>query len=148
LFGRAMEAAAQTVLKEKGTPPSAQSGSRPRPLTIRPLFLLLPTPPPTSSSTVGNDFVTSIKQAHEYGLARSGKKLAGLITYLSDVQSLGLDLAQGFTSIGTRTTLRTFAARFEKVEGRKPIIAGLVFRLSVLISLNKCLTCCTGVAPA
>jgi hypothetical protein len=28
-------------------------------------------------------------------LAQSDKKLAGLITYLSDVQSLGLHLAQG-----------------------------------------------------
>ena len=75
--------------------------------------------------TVGNDFITSIKQAHEFGLAQSGKKIAGLVTYLSDVHGLGPEIAQGLyvtTSFywDQNEASRRFAARFEAAEGRKP----------------------------
>ena len=75
--------------------------------------------------TVGNDFVTSIKQAHEFGLPQSGKTLAGFVTYLSDVHSLGLEIAQNLivtTSFywNQNDEARAFAARFERIEKRKP----------------------------
>jgi branched-chain amino acid transport system substrate-binding protein len=75
--------------------------------------------------TVGNDFVTSIKQAHEFGLPQSGKTLAGFVTYLSDVHSLGLEIAQNLivtTSFywDQNDDARAFSARFEKIERRKP----------------------------
>ena len=75
--------------------------------------------------TIGNDFVTSIKQAHEFGLPQSGKKIAGLVTYLSDVHSLGLEIAQGLFVTSSfywnqNDQARAFASRFEAKMGRKP----------------------------
>ncbi len=43
----------------------------------------------------GTDTVNTIKQAAEFGLARSGVKLAGLLVFLNDVHALGLEAAQG-----------------------------------------------------
>jgi len=43
----------------------------------------------------GVDTVNTIKQAAEFGLTRSGVKLAGLLVFLNDVHSLGLEAAQG-----------------------------------------------------
>lgn len=43
----------------------------------------------------GGDTVNSIKQASEFGLTQSGQTLVGLLTFLHDVHSLGLDAAQG-----------------------------------------------------
>ena len=41
------------------------------------------------------DTINCIKQAAEFGLTRRGVKLAGLLVFLSDVHSLGLQTAQG-----------------------------------------------------
>jgi branched-chain amino acid transport system substrate-binding protein len=37
----------------------------------------------------------SIKQAAEFGIVRGGQKLAGLLVFINDVNSLGLEVAQG-----------------------------------------------------
>ena len=37
----------------------------------------------------------AIKQAAEFGIGKSGQKLAALLLYISDVNSLGLETAQG-----------------------------------------------------
>lgn len=125
-FGRTMEAAAQAVLKEKG---GTSVGTVWVPTSTADYSSFLLTAADAHAdvvafATVGNDFVTAIKQAHEFGLSQS-KKLAGLITYLSDVHSLGLDLAQGLYVTSSyywdqNDAARAFAARFEKIEGRKP----------------------------
>lgn len=125
-FGRTMEAAAQAVLKEKG---GTSVGTVWVPTSTADYSSFLLTAADAHAdvvafATVGNDFVTAIKQAHEFGLSQS-KKLAGLITYLSDVHSLGLDLAQGLYVTSSyywdqNDPARAFAARFEKIEGRKP----------------------------
>ena len=41
------------------------------------------------------DTTNSIKQAHEFGITQSGQTLAGLLVFISDVRSLGLEVAQG-----------------------------------------------------
>jgi branched-chain amino acid transport system substrate-binding protein len=46
-------------------------------------------------ANAGTDTVNAIKQAHEFGITKGGQKLAGLLTFISDVHSLGLDTAQG-----------------------------------------------------
>jgi branched-chain amino acid transport system substrate-binding protein len=46
-------------------------------------------------ANAGADTINSIKQAHEFGLDQSGQKLTGLLTFISDVHSLGLETAQG-----------------------------------------------------
>ncbi|BAF90511.1 ABC transporter substrate-binding protein [Azorhizobium caulinodans] len=48
-------------------------------------------------ANAGGDTINSIKQAAEYGIVEGGQKLAGLLIFLSDVNSLGLKTAQGLT---------------------------------------------------
>jgi branched-chain amino acid transport system substrate-binding protein len=43
----------------------------------------------------GNDMINAIKQAHEFGLQQRGQKLVGLLTFITDVHSLGLKATQG-----------------------------------------------------
>ncbi len=46
-------------------------------------------------ANAGGDTINSIKQAAEFGLTRRGVKLAGLLVFVTDVHSLGLQTAQG-----------------------------------------------------
>ena len=43
----------------------------------------------------GADTINAIKQAAEFGVGKSGQKLVGLLVYITDVNSLGLQTAQG-----------------------------------------------------
>jgi branched-chain amino acid transport system substrate-binding protein len=46
-------------------------------------------------ANAGGDTINSIKQAAEFGLVAGGQKLAGLLVFITDVHSLGLQTAQG-----------------------------------------------------
>ena len=46
-------------------------------------------------ANAGQDTINSIKQAAEFGIIRGGQKLAGLLIFITDVHSLGLQTAQG-----------------------------------------------------
>jgi branched-chain amino acid transport system substrate-binding protein len=46
-------------------------------------------------ANAGGDTINSIKQAAEFGVVRGGQKLAGLLVFITDVNSLGLKTAQG-----------------------------------------------------
>jgi branched-chain amino acid transport system substrate-binding protein len=46
-------------------------------------------------ANAGADTSNSIKQAGEFGIARGGQKLAGLLVFINDVNALGLEVAQG-----------------------------------------------------
>ena len=46
-------------------------------------------------ANAGGDTINSIKQASEFGIVAGGQKLAGLLVFLTDVNSLGLQTAQG-----------------------------------------------------
>jgi branched-chain amino acid transport system substrate-binding protein len=46
-------------------------------------------------ANAGGDTVNSIKQAAEFGIVAGGQRLAGLLVFISDVNSLGLQTAQG-----------------------------------------------------
>lgn len=46
-------------------------------------------------ANAGLDMINAVKQASEFGIARSGMKLAGLLVMITDVRSLGLNAAQG-----------------------------------------------------
>jgi branched-chain amino acid transport system substrate-binding protein len=48
-------------------------------------------------ANAGGDTINSIKQAAEFGIVQGGQKLAGLLVFISDVHSLGLQTAQGLT---------------------------------------------------
>lgn len=43
----------------------------------------------------GNDFINSVKQAHEFGIVKHGQILVGMLVFITDVHSLGLEVAQG-----------------------------------------------------
>ena len=73
----------------------------------------------------GNDTITAIKQASEFGLPQGGQRLVGLAVVISDVHALGLPRAQGLLATTAYywdrdDASRDFAARFEKRTGRKP----------------------------
>lgn len=73
----------------------------------------------------GNDMVNAIKGAREFGLAQGGQKIAGLVLFITDVHSVGLD-AMGGTYVTTAyywdqdDATRAFAKRFEAKMGRPP----------------------------
>src|SRR5262249_1576252 len=46
-------------------------------------------------ANAGGDTINSIKQAAEFGIVEGGQRLAGLLIFISDVHSLGLQTAQG-----------------------------------------------------
>jgi branched-chain amino acid transport system substrate-binding protein len=68
-------------------------------------------------ANAGGDTTNSIKQAHEFGLTSGGQKLAALLLFISDVNALGLETAQGLTLTSTfywdlNDGTRSFAKRF------------------------------------
>ena len=69
-------------------------------------------------AAVGGDQVNLIKQAAEFGLQAGGKQtLAGFLVYITDIQALGLEVAQGFRFPGsfywdTDEGTRAFSQRF------------------------------------
>jgi len=77
-------------------------------------------------ANAGGDTINSIKQAAEFGIVAGGQKLAGLLVFVSDVHSLGLQIAQGLQlteafywdqNDETRAWSKRFAAR---MPGREP----------------------------
>ena len=68
-------------------------------------------------ANAGGDTTNSIKQAAEFGIVKSGQKLAGLLVFLTDIHALGLQTAQGLTFTTTfywdmNDQTRAFAKRF------------------------------------
>jgi branched-chain amino acid transport system substrate-binding protein len=76
-------------------------------------------------ANAGLDTVNSVKQAAEFGIVKSGQKLAGLLMVLSDVNGLGLEAAQGLVLTegfywDRDDKSRAFGERFMKRTGRMP----------------------------
>ncbi|MGE0240950.1 MAG: ABC transporter substrate-binding protein [Parvibaculaceae bacterium] len=46
-------------------------------------------------ANAGGDTINAIKQAAEFGIVQKGQRLAGLLAFISDIHSLGLETAQG-----------------------------------------------------
>jgi branched-chain amino acid transport system substrate-binding protein len=46
-------------------------------------------------ANAGGDTINSIKQASEFGIVKGGQSLAGLLVFASDINALGLNIAQG-----------------------------------------------------
>lgn len=70
-------------------------------------------------ANAGSDATNSIKQAAEFGLTRSGQKIASLLMFLPDVRALGLQAGQGLSLTETfywdlNDATRAFSARFSK----------------------------------
>jgi hypothetical protein len=68
-------------------------------------------------ANAGGDTTNSIKQAAEFGIVAGGQKLAALLTFISNIHALGLDVAQGLTLTSTfywdmNEGTRAFSKRF------------------------------------
>ena len=76
-------------------------------------------------ANAGLDTTNSIKQAAEFGIVKSGQKLAGLLVTLAEVNGLGLEAAQGIVLTegfywDRDDKSRAFGERFFKRTGRMP----------------------------
>jgi branched-chain amino acid transport system substrate-binding protein len=76
-------------------------------------------------ANAGGDFSTAIKQAREFGIGQGGQRLAGFLVYQSDVDALGLDVAQGLqfataTYWDVDAETRDWSRRFMKAHRGKP----------------------------
>jgi branched-chain amino acid transport system substrate-binding protein len=73
-------------------------------------------------ANAGGDTINSIKQASEFGIVKGGQKLAGLLVFSSDVNALGLNIAQGLTLTETwywdaNDTNRAWTKRWHEAGG-------------------------------
>ena len=76
-------------------------------------------------ANAGGDTINSIKQAAEFGIVKGGQKLAGLLVFIRDVHSLGLEIAQGIELTEAfywdqNDETRTFSKRFFEKTQRMP----------------------------
>lgn len=88
------------------------------------------------------DTTMAIKQANEFGLVAGGQKLAGLLMFITDVDGVGLQQAQGliltegfYWDMDERT--RAWSKRYgERMKGRMPTMAQAGVYSAVLNFLN------------
>ncbi|MGJ5195913.1 ABC transporter substrate-binding protein [Bradyrhizobium sp. HKCCYLRH1030] len=101
-------------------------------------------------ANAGGDTTNTIKQAAEFGINKGGQKLAALLLFLTDVKSIGLDIAQGLNFTETfywdmNDQTRAFSERFAKrmKNGAPPtmvqagVYAGLMHYFKALEALGE-----------
>jgi branched-chain amino acid transport system substrate-binding protein len=76
-------------------------------------------------ANAGGDTTNSIKQAAEFGIVSGGQKLAGLLLFITDVNSLGLNVTQGLNFTTTfywdmNDETRAFTKRFNERYKKSP----------------------------
>jgi branched-chain amino acid transport system substrate-binding protein len=76
-------------------------------------------------ANAGTDTTNSIKQAHEFGITDAGQQLAALLLFITDVNALGLDVAQNlvlttgfYWDLNDET--RAWAEKFNERVGQMP----------------------------
>ena len=74
-------------------------------------------------ANAGGDTTNALKQAAEFGITAGGQKLAGMLLFITDINSMGLNVAQGLSftesfywdmNDGTRAFSKRFMERFKK----------------------------------
>ncbi|MFW6024578.1 MAG: ABC transporter substrate-binding protein [Dichotomicrobium sp.] len=89
-------------------------------------------------ANAGSDTTNAIKQANEFGIVEAGQSLAALLMFVTDVHSLGLDVAQGLQLTtgfiwNMNDDTRAFADRFaERRDGQRPTMVHAGVYSSVL----------------
>ncbi len=96
-FGHALERDVTEVVKSAG---GKVLGSVRHPLSTQDFSSFLLQAQASKAKVIGlanagQDTINSIKQAGEFGITKAGQKLAGLLVFATDVQSLTLPVAQG-----------------------------------------------------
>lgn len=92
-------------------------------------------------ANAGADMVNALQTASQFGLTQSGQKLAGMVVFLNDVHSMGLDVTQGlmlttgwYWDMNDET--REWAQRYHKRFGRMPSMIHAGVYSSTLHYLN------------
>lgn len=126
-FGHALEADATQLVKANG---GEVSGAVQYPVETsdHSAFMLQAQASPAQVVAMagsGTTFVNAVKSAAEFGLASSGKTIAGLLVWDTDVHSLGLETAQGMILTNAfywdrDDETRAFSKKFEQRVGRPP----------------------------
>jgi branched-chain amino acid transport system substrate-binding protein len=88
-------------------------------------------------ANAGGDTVNAIKQAAEFGIMKGGQKLSPLLAFVSDIDSIGLDTAQGLLLAEAfywdlNDDTRAFSKRFMERVKRPPTSAQAGVYSSVL----------------
>ncbi len=89
-------------------------------------------------ANAGGDTINSVKQANEFGITKGGQQLAGLLVFDTDIDSIGLPIAQGmYLTTGfywdMNDDTRKWSKRFaERHKGKMPtmIHAGVYSQVS------------------
>lgn len=127
-FGHALEADTMAVVKEAG---GQVLGSVRHPFPGQDFSSFLLQAQASGAKVIGlanagGDTVNTIKQASEFGITQSGQALAGLLIFITDVNALGLDAAQGLVLTESfywdlDDDTRAWSERFaEAMNGAKP----------------------------
>ncbi len=92
-------------------------------------------------ANAGADMVNALQTASQFGVTQSGQKLAGMVVFLNDVHSMGLDVTQGlmlttgwYWDMNDET--REWANRYHKRVGRMPSMTHAGVYSSTLHYLN------------
>lgn len=92
-------------------------------------------------ANAGADLVNALQTASQFGLTQSGQKLAGMVVFLNDIHSMGLEVTQGlmlttgwYWDMNDET--REWANRYHKRMDRMPTMAQAGIYSSTLHYLN------------
>jgi branched-chain amino acid transport system substrate-binding protein len=96
----------------------------------------------------GDVTVNVVKQGREFGLQRSGQRLSSLLTFITDVHGLGLEMMQGLQFVvpyywDMDDKTREFAKRFQDRVGKMPgeaqsgIYSGVLHYLKAVQAVNS-----------
>src|SRR5690606_8328296 len=126
-FGNTIETASRAIIEEAGGKVMG-SVKHPQGTTDFSSYLLQAQASGAKAiglANAGNDTITAIKQAGEFGLHAGGQQLVGVIPFISEITALGLDAAQGLLLTegfywDMNDQAREWSDRFEKRFGKKP----------------------------
>ena len=96
-LGAQLEADSRKVIKEQG---GTVAGSVKHPVNSPDMSSYLLQAQALGADTIaladaGGDFINAMKQAGEFGIAKTDQRLLGLLVFIADIHSLGLESAQG-----------------------------------------------------
>jgi branched-chain amino acid transport system substrate-binding protein len=96
-LGAQLEADSRKVIKETG---GTVAGGVKHPVNSPDMSSYLLQAQASGADTIaladaGGDFINAMKQAGEFGITRTDQRLVGLLVFIADIHSLGLESAQG-----------------------------------------------------
>jgi branched-chain amino acid transport system substrate-binding protein len=126
-FGHQLEEDTSNVVKEEG---GEVLGSVRHPLSTADFSSYLLQAQGSGAKVIGlanagTDTTNAIKQANEFGITQAGQQLASLLMFLTDIDALGLDVAQGLVMTtgfywDMNDETRAWSERFNERVGQMP----------------------------